>query len=153
MSPRRNRRRPTGRLEMGLPANLPPPTSRGRLLERAQRLLRRPLVSALFVAALASLVFPRLQPRELTLTERLPPRGCVKALEVAAFDGENLVRASRHLIVDQLEVRHVFLLPKGEYRLRLDLGCARGATRAIERTLTLEESRSVDFDLSNDCPC
>lgn len=114
------------------------------------RVRERPVVILLAGALGFVVLFPRIGAREVVLSERLP--ACATELAVSAFDGARLLRSHRRSLRGESVVRHSFELPEGRYRLVVELGCGQ-ETKAVERTLVLEEDGEVALDLSEECGC
>ena len=116
-----------------------------------QRQLKRPHIILLLFAIVGLLVLPRFGPSEIKFHHLLP--ACANNVAVRAFAGEELVRSSSHALNGQRELEHGFLLPKGSYRLEVEVECQKGAPALLEEKVVHEKADSLDFDLSKKCSC
>jgi hypothetical protein len=114
--------------------------------------LRRPKMILLVAVVLVLLLYERAGPKEVIFYHAVP--ACGSRLVATAFLGREKMRSSTHHIERASTIEHAFLLPKGEYLLRLELECKDGELHQEERTLMLENDGSLDFDFSRKCsPC
>jgi hypothetical protein len=113
--------------------------------------LKRPRNFFILIAMALLLLFPKLGPSDVKFRHLLP--ACASQITVTAFDGTERVRSFSHLIAGQRQLEHTFLLPKGEYLLRVELECGGGRTAEVERTLMLDKAGTVELDLERECSC
>jgi hypothetical protein len=122
--------------------------------ERIRALLRRPVVAFAVIAGVFMLLFPNFGPKNVTFQYRLPPEGCASNLMIAAYEGEGLARSSKHHVQGLRSFEHSFLLPKGDYELRVSLGCEDSDAEAeVSRRIALDQHETLSFDLGAFCPC
>lgn len=115
-----------------------------------QRQLKRPHIILLLFAIVGLLVFPRFGPSEIKFHHLLP--ACANNVAVRAFAGEELVRSSSNALNGQRELEHGFLLPKGSYRLEVEVQCGQQGG-VVEQVIDHQKADSLDFDLTRKCRC
>jgi hypothetical protein len=115
-----------------------------------RQILRRPIIPFAVIVIAFLALYPRVGAREVVFHETVPH--CADELVVSAFQEDELMRSHKRALGGTTEVTHSFELPAGEYLLRVEVSCGdkRGA---LERTLMLDKSGDVAFDLSDECEC
>lgn len=113
--------------------------------------LRQPKLLLLVVAVVFVFMHDKAGPKEITFHHAVPK--CGAKLSATAYLGSEKTRSSSHFLSGESLVEHVFLLPKGEYLLVLELECQNGEIHREERTLMAENDGNIDFDFARRCAC
>lgn len=118
------------------------------------RFLTRPRIVFPLMALGFFLLFPSFGLKELALRHRLPPLECGSELTVSASEDGVLIRSSRRLLSGERVLDHTFPLRRGDYRIKVELACGDAEPGAeVERSIKLDDSAALSFDLSAKCPC
>ncbi len=124
------------------------------MLQRLQRIAKLPLILPLVMVIGFVVLFPSLNPPQITFRYRVPGRcsGAV-VLEVRDAQGQ-LIRKHKERPRAGAPVAYKARLSKGKYLLSYGIECgAEGAPEMKKQPLIVDREGAVSLDLGARCPC